>query len=98
MGFAKRQMEEAEELRSEAMRVLLHVGALEECEYHTGEYFEGSSDVEEAYKAANSRITADKIVLPHGTTRRDFTDIIKGVYDDNSNLSGCSACEKYLSD
>ncbi len=98
MGQAKRLMEEVEELRCEAMRVLLDVGTLKECEYHDGEYFEGSSDVEEAYKAANARITAGKIVLPRGTTRRDFTDIIKDVYEQYSALSGCSACEKYMSE
>jgi hypothetical protein len=68
--------------------------ALSECKNHPGTYFEGPKDVDEAYKRFNARITSGEIKLKSGQTRRDLTNLIKAVYDDNSGLSKCPICEK----
>lgn len=98
MGFTKALLDDMEMLRGMALRVALEAGALDECEYHPGVYYEGGSDVQDAYRLANSQITAHKIELPKGFTRRNFTDAIKAVYDDNSLPSECFICTKNMSD
>jgi hypothetical protein len=98
MGFAKRQLEEAEHLDNMALHVLLESGALRECEHHDGVYYDGGAEVEGAYRLANSQITSHKITLPDGVSRKDFTDAIKAVYEDNYGPDGCYICEKNMSD
>ncbi len=98
MGFTKALLEETEMLRGMALRVALEAGALKVCEYHPGVYYDGGVDIQDAYRLANRQITAHKIQLPHGVSRRDFTDAIKAVYDDNSLPDDCYICEKNMSD
>jgi hypothetical protein len=64
---------------------------VKECENHPGTYFEGSDDVEMAYRVANARITKGDIKLARGETRRDYTDRLKRVYEENSALEECPA-------
>jgi len=92
MGVTKRMLEQREELEQLALTILCEAGALEECDYHSGTYFDGGDDVEEAYKLANARISANEIDLPDDVSRRDFTDIIKGVYEFNSGPDSCPRC------
>jgi hypothetical protein len=94
MGYWKNKAMENEERYEWARQFLCEVGALKECENHEGTFFDGKIDVTEAYKIANARITSGKIALEDGETRRELTDLIKAVYDDNSGLSGCPTCEK----
>lgn len=94
MSRIKRHMEEQEARRQEALDVCISAGTIEECEFHDGIYFSGETEVEEAYKLANSRITKGEITLSDGMTRKDFTDIVKSVHDDNSASYNCSICEK----
>lgn len=46
----------------------------------------------------NRKITAGSIELPSNMTRKDFTDIVKEVYNDNSGVSGCMECEEIFGD
>jgi hypothetical protein len=96
MGGAKRLMEENEALRGEALQICLDVGALEECENHPGSYFDGGEEIQEAYKIANGRITNGEIELPSRISRRDFTDIIKDVYEDNYFAESCTYCQRNM--
>ena|SRR5438876_402141 len=89
---------DGEELYEMALRVNCDAGSLKECEYHEAIYFDGGSDVQDAYKIANARITAGEIDLPDGVSRRDFTDVIKQAYEENSGLDGCSLCDKWMRD
>ena len=98
MGAVKRLLEDAEHLSALALQVNVEAQSLEECEYHEGVYYEGSADVEDAYRLANWQITSKKMQLPYGVTRRDFTDEIKSVYEDNSGISSCYCCDKNMRD
>jgi hypothetical protein len=69
-------MMEHHDLEQIACGVLLKVGALKSCAVGHGELYEGSGDVEAAYRAANAMVTNGEIDLM-GRTRREFTDIIK---------------------
>lgn len=98
MGIAKRTLEDQHTRYEEALQLLLEVGALKECEIHIGTYMDGSGDRVAAYKLANSRITAGAVEVPSGGSRKDVTDLIDAVYNDNSGLSHCPSCEKNARD
>lgn len=98
MGQAKRYMEQQEELQNIAIGILVEVGCLDECDHHPGTFTDGGVEVLDAYKLANSRISRGELKLPWGITRADFTDVIKGTYEDYSGLDGCTSCEKLLRD
>ena len=78
----------------QAFEVLLKAGCLDQCDGHPGEYYDGGEQIEEAYKLGNTLISSGKIKLSNGETRRDFTDRIKVVYEDNSGPEICSYCQK----
>jgi hypothetical protein len=93
VGYWK-QIALAEEEEYERMRdFLAEIGTLRECENHPGTYYDGDGDRERAYRSANKRISDGTIDLD-GKTRRQFTDLLKEVYDDNSALEGCEECEE----
>lgn len=97
MGMAKRHMEEVEGLRADALGILEKVGCIEPCPIHSDVMLEKDDDLTDAYKLANSMITNGEIELPHGETRRGFTDLIKDVFDDN-RADECYSCAKNLAD
>ena len=96
MSYWKTKSAEQDEALQSYLELLLEVSALQECENHGGIYFEGSNDVESAYKLANKRVSSGEIVLGPGQSRGDMTDLIKTAYDDNSVLSRCPICEKHF--
>ena len=98
MSFTKRMLEEREALQHMALGILCDAQALEECEHHEAIYFDGGTEVQEAYKLANARISNGELELPDGVSRRDFTDVMKEVYIENSGRDDCYACEKNMSD
>jgi hypothetical protein len=96
VGFWKNKMMEQEDDYNWARGFLCDVGVLEECEAH-GDVYNGSVEVVEAYKAMNTAVTSGKLKLKEGQTRRDLTNLLKAVYDDNSNASDCPSCEHAMS-
>lgn len=92
MGGAKRYMEEMEARYQQGLAICVEVGAIETCEFH-GDHYEGHGDVEEAYRYANAEVTAGRITLPDGMTRRDLTDAIKNAFEDNSGIDYCPSCD-----
>jgi hypothetical protein len=80
----------------EARGFLAQIGTLRECVDHPGTYFDGDGDLERAYKGANARITKGVIVLSPDETRRNYTDRLKEVYEDNSGMEGCQECEDHF--
>lgn len=94
MGVAKRYMERQQDLYDLGRDLCIEVGALEECEYHPGTYYDGDGDVEDAYKLANARITKGEIQMASEEDRRTFTDAIKGAYEDNYGVDSCMSCDK----
>jgi len=94
MGYWKNKSMEDEGDYEWARGLLCDVNALQECENHDGTYFDGPEDVQEAYKRVNAQITSGAFKLKPGQSRRDVTNLIKAVYEDNSGLSKCPICEK----
>jgi hypothetical protein len=94
MSFWKNKAMEEQEQYEWARSLLCEVSALEECENHPGNFFEGPDDIEEAYKLSNARITSGEIILKDGQSRRDLTDLIKAVHADNSGLDSCPECDR----
>jgi hypothetical protein len=92
MGIAKAKLFEAEENYATAISLLVEVGALEECEDHSGTFFDCDSEkLEDAYRLVNSRITAGK--SPFGDlSRSEATDLLKQAYEDNSGVDDCQEC------
>ena len=56
MGQAKRQMTENEEQYESARSLLCEFDTLEECENHSGTYFDGDGELERVYKIVNARL------------------------------------------
>lgn len=84
----------AEEEREFALRALLHVGALTTCEFHEDEIFEGSADVENAYKYANKLYSESPGSLTF-EDRREMTDMILRIYQEYGGCDTCASCPSY---
>ena len=93
MGQAKKHMEEMEGKRNLAISIAVEAGALEECEFHSGTFTEGSSDIENAYKLGNLKITSGELEGAFDS-RREMTDLIKEVVDEHSG-GECYSCARH---
>lgn len=95
MGMAKRLLEEHEAKLSAALRIAIDAGALKVCEYHDDCIFDGGVEIENAYKLGNARFSSGKL---DGVfeTRREMTDCIKEVVEDNYLAEECPLCAKFL--
>jgi hypothetical protein len=93
MGGAKRTMEEQEARYQIGLGLCIEAGAIEECEFHEGTYFQGHEEVEAAYRLANTKISSGQLGQPSAEYRREVTDAIKEAYDDNAGTSACHQCE-----
>lgn len=91
-----RDMEQEEQYYL-GVQLCLEAGALEECEFHEGTYFQGHAEVEDAYKLANAQISRGEFGEATPEKRREITDAIKTAYDDNSGASQCYQCENVFS-
>jgi hypothetical protein len=83
MGALKRMMERHETLCGVAIGIALEARVLRSCEYHDC-LFEGPNDIVDAYKLGNSKFTAGTLE-GHFQSRREMTDCIKEVVEDNCN-------------
>ena len=92
MGQAKKHMEQMEDKRNLAISIAVEAGALEECDRHPGTFTEGGSDVEDAYKLGNLKVSSGELEGAFDS-RREMTDLIKEVVDE---LSGgeCYSCAR----
>jgi hypothetical protein len=95
MSFVKRMMERLEDQESVAVEIALDAGVLRKCEYH-GTLMSGGTDIEAAYRLANSRFSAGQY---HGDFEDgpETTDAIKKVVEDNSS-DECHFCERWKDD
>lgn len=94
MGATKRGLERLEGLYDLGLQICIEVGAIEECEYHPGSYYDGGGDVEDAYRLAASRVKSGKIETSSTETQRTITDAVKAAYEDNYHADGCMSCDK----
>jgi hypothetical protein len=97
MGGMKHLMEQEEARYQMGLEYCLRVGAIEECEYHPGTYYDGGADVEDAYRLANSEISKGGHGEATAEKRKETTDAIKDAYEDNSGVDSCMQCEKAFS-
>jgi hypothetical protein len=82
--------DEREELEIWALEMLLKTKILEECRRgHIGGYESTGKHIDTAYARANWEINQGLITLPFGTTRPDFSKVIKDVFDENSHCIYC---------
>jgi hypothetical protein len=70
-----------------ALSILCNAGALEECEAHDGEYFEGSAPLEDAYRLMTEMTCGLE-------ERKQMRRLIRSVYEENSCLTCCPICEE----
>jgi len=89
-------LEEQEARYHMGLGLCIDAGAIDQCEFHEGTYFEGHEDVEAAYRLANARISSGALRLGEGETRRDVTDAIKEAYEDNAGMSSCARCDDIM--
>jgi len=94
MSGIKRHMEDIEAAYQGGLALCIEAGAIEECEYHPGTYFEGGEPVEAAYKLAARKVKAGEI----GGKQIEVTDAVKSAYEDNSGIDYCSSCDKNARD
>jgi hypothetical protein len=95
MGAVKQAMIQRQDLQRVAVDVLCAVGALKRCEFHEDALMEGNADLEAAYRLANARISRGEIRLPSYWSRRDFTDIIKSMFETSPYIDGCPYCARW---
>jgi hypothetical protein len=90
MGYWSEKMINDAAIRQTALDILVEAGTLQMCEYHEGNYFEGSGDLEAAYRLANYQLTQNGGATP--SERRELTDAIKAAYPENSINNRCEEC------
>jgi hypothetical protein len=98
MSAIKHMIAEQEDVERAAFKVLTEAQVLRECDGHEGLYFSGGADMTDAYRLANHRITNGLLDLPAGITRREFTDAILKLYNENSIWDSCNWCYDNLAD
>jgi len=94
MGVVKEAMLQAEDNRRWALEVLAEAEVLGVCEAH-GEYYQGTEEVEEAYKLANRKITAGEGPFAPNE-RREATDAIKAAYEEHNFIADCPSCVRMM--
>lgn len=95
MGGAKRDMEEQEAMYGLGLNICVEAGAIEECEFHPGSFYEGQEDVVEAYKLAARNTKAGAY---GDLSQTDVTDAVKQAYEDNCGIDYCSSCDRNAAD
>lgn len=91
MGGNKRLLEEDEAKRYAAVQFAIELGVLERCEYHDDVVFEGSGDLDAAYRAAAASYKRGEHSI--FASQREFTDYIKLVVRDHP-ADECPSCDR----
>ncbi|WP_156304416.1 hypothetical protein [Nitrosospira briensis] len=83
---------------SVAIGIAIKAGVLQACGFHEGIIFEGNEiDIERAYRLGNAEFT-NGMLGDLFSSRREMTDFIKSVVEDNNGTSKCFVCAKMLAD
>lgn len=86
MGGAKRLLEEQQADYDAGVAACAETGALEECEYHPGTFYEGP-EAEDGLRIALENASTD-----------EERAAIQSAYDDNSGIDYCSSCDNNMRD
>lgn len=96
MGMAKRAMMEHEENLQQAAAYLAEKGVLEQCPYHE-EIYGGDMDLDDTFwrfaMADRNRGVNGPVPWASGMKAREYTDILKSVYDDHLG-DECGYCAR----
>ncbi|PTU70775.1 hypothetical protein [Chromobacterium haemolyticum] len=92
MGGAKRELIEFESLQYIAIDIAVRAEVLKRCEFHDDCTYTTGEDIQGAYKLANTMYSSGD--LRQFSSRRQMTDIIKQVVEDN-DLDECPRCAEY---
>jgi hypothetical protein len=94
MGVSKTLAMELYELRCLAQGIALKAGALHECPLHDDILVDqyNPDAVTLACKIADQRISAGKIELPDGVSRKEFIDLVKRAAAESA--MDCPRCEE----
>lgn len=92
MGGSKRMMEEEEQKRLVALQISIDAGVLKQCKIHDECIYEGSKEVESAYKLANFRVSQGELENVF-ENRKEMTDLIKEVVEEHG-ADECYVCAK----
>jgi hypothetical protein len=97
MGYSKKLIDKQEEQYQASLGIALQAGALEECENHTGSYFNGPNDIEDAYNLGDEKFSKGEIanVFESG---EEMKETIKRAVEDFEGLDGCPLCAKAFKD
>jgi hypothetical protein len=97
MGATKRLMEKREEQYHVSVGIALQAKVLQACEFHADIIFDGSNEIEDAYKLANYKFSKGEMTGVF-ESRTEMTDSIKHAVQDNNGPESCWACAKMLED
>jgi hypothetical protein len=101
MGIAKEEMLKREGLRAAAVHFLVHVGTLQQCEYHEDVVFEGDGDLNRLWPIAMGERNKGKqgrVPWAEDMKPREFTDLLKEAYEENCGPDSCWSCDKWMKD
>ena len=96
MGFLKHLLAEEEGKRQIALSIAIEAGVIEECDNHDNTFFQGGTDIEDAYKLGNSKWSKGELQNIFAN-RREMTDIIQDVVEENCAFE-CASCAIWLED
>ena len=96
MSQVKRTMEADEAKAEVATAICVRADALTHCEHH-GITYQNSGDEVAAFKTGNYLFDRESWVSDAFESRRDMTDWIRTVLQDNSN-DECVQCEKLMAE
>lgn len=88
MSIIKRHMEDMEGRTNLATDIAIRAGVLERCEYCESTVFQGSGDIEDAYKLGNTLFSSGE-VSDAFSSRREMTDAIKETVESGDHAADC---------
>jgi hypothetical protein len=94
MSGAKRLMDQLEEHRAVATSIALKAGVLQRCELHSDFIFAAGADVTSAYQLGNAMFSDGKFDDTF-EIRREMTDAIKFVVEDEYVADECRRCSEF---
>lgn len=83
MSGSKRLLEDREAKYQHGLHLCIEAGAIEECEFHPGNYYDSGEGIEDALMSA--RTAEDR-------------EAIQEAYEDNSGIDYCTTCDNNMSE
>ncbi|HGG8930515.1 hypothetical protein INF61_16125 [Enterobacter cloacae complex sp. P18RS] len=88
MSIVKRHMENEQDKFNVATDIAISAGVLERCERCDATVYQGSEDIEEAYKLGNTKFSKGEFGNLF-SSRREMTDAIKAAVESGDHAEDC---------